>query len=345
MAKIYGFSFMKDGMRFDYPFREMLTCMSNLVDKCYLALGENDDGTSSEVEKFSDVEVIPTIWDMTKIGDGGQIFSEQTNIALSKLRENHVEEKGAWAIYLQSDEIIHEKDFDQVRKDIEAAEASGCDAIRFRYFHFWMDHYHIAINKRWYPSEIRAIKVDSSVVNYGDAQGFSEFTKVYESDVHIFHYGHVRDMAKRAEKQKDLIKRIRPGAKFSKYLSREKKAFAKTKTSPIRIQHSSVMKDRITRMGERFDLPLVDFLYVVGTRSNYSKEFLESLKITKVHWVESVESVPFEYRDKRMVIEKPSFFQRLQWGIKTPNGMESDFAREWTLEQKLLMQISERLIW
>ncbi len=332
---------MKDGMRFDYPFREMLTCMSNLVDKCYLALGENDDGTSDEVSKFPQVEIIPTVWDMTKIGDGGQVFSEQTNIALTKLRENHQSEKGAWAIYLQSDEIIHERDFEQLRLDIEAAEASGCDAIRFRYFHFWMDHYHIAVNKRWYPSEIRAIKVDSKVVNYGDAQGFSEFTKVYESDVHIFHYGHVREMAKRAEKQKDLIKRIRPGAKFSKYLKREKKAFAKTKTVPLRIQHSEVMRERITRMGEVFEIPQLELLYIVGNQEDYSESFLKSLNIKNLVFADNVEAVPFEYRHGKMVIANSSNFQKFQWGIKTPRGMESELAREWTLEQRLIFLISE----
>ena len=340
---IYGFSFMKDGVRFDYPFKEMLTCMSNLVNRCYVALGKNDDGTSAIVEKFEKVEIIPTVWDMNKIGDGGQVFSEQTNIALSKLRENHQTEKGAWAIYLQSDELIHENDFEQVRKDIAAAEASGCDAVRFRYFHFWMDHYHIAINKRWYPSEIRAIKVDSNVVNYGDAQGFSEFTKVYESDVHIFHYGHVRDMAKRAEKQKDLIKRIRPGAKFSKYLSREKKAFSQTKSVPILIKHSEVMRERIGKMGENFDLPECDFIYIVGNEQKYSKEFSNRTHIKKINWVNIVEEVPFEYRDKRMVIAEPTHFQKFYWGIKSPTKMESDLAIEWDADTRLLASISEVL--
>jgi hypothetical protein len=337
---LYGFSFMKDGVRFDYPFKEMLTCMSNFVDKCYVALGENDDGTSEVVETFEKVEIIPTVWDMTKIGDGGQIFSEQTNIALSKLRENHRTEKGAWAIYLQSDEIIHENDFEQVRKDIAAAEASGCDAVRFRYFHFWMDHYHIAINKRWYPHEIRAIKVASDVVNYGDAQGFSEFTKVYESDVHIFHYGHVRDMAKREEKQKDLINRIRPGKKFSKYLSREKKAFSKTKVLPLFIKHSKVMQSRIENMGEKYTMKDERVLFVVGEEDSVSLNFYKLSIFSNIKFVQSVSEVPFEYRNTRMIIMKPTLYEKVQWPYFKYHKMLSENAREWDNKTLLLLSLS-----
>lgn len=340
MPNLYGFSFLKDGERYDYPYKEMLTCMSSLVEKCYLALGKNDDGTSEQVKNFSKVEVIPTVWDMSKIGDGGLIFSEQTNIALSKLREEHQSENGAWAIYLQSDEIIHENDFDKLRSDIETANAQGCDAIRFRYFHFWMDHYTIATNKRWYPCEIRAIKVDSDVVNHGDAQGFSGFKKVYESDVHIYHYGHVRDQQKREEKQKDLISKIRPKEKFAKYLNRENKAFSKTTTLPIRVHHSKVMKERIEKMGQSQTPKEMKELWIVGDSKNYSEDFLNSLNISKIHWCESVEEVPFEKRERAMVIEAPSFFQRLQWSDWTPRKMESDLARDWKRETLLQIKVA-----
>ncbi|CBW25250.1 hypothetical protein BMS_0326 [Halobacteriovorax marinus SJ] len=344
MNTLYGFTFMKDGVRYDYPFREMLNCMESLVDKCYVALGENDDGTSAEVEKFSKVEVIPTIWDMSKMGDGGLVFSEQTNIALSKLRENHASEEGAWAIYLQSDEIIHEDDFEQLRKDIDEAERSGCDAIRFRYFHFWMSHYRIAINKRWYPCEIRAVKVNSNVVNHGDAQGFSGFTKVYESDVHIYHYGHVRDAAKREEKQKDLIQRIRPGMKFSKYLNREKRAFAKTKSIPIRVKHSKVMQSRIERMGENYNLSKVSKYYIVGDKDDFPRNIAEKTFISEVIFRESVSEVPFEFRKERMFIVNPTLFERIQWGSCSYVSMESKLSREWKVDTQLMIDLGGKTL-
>tara|TARA_R110002072_G_scaffold1989_3_gene16458 strand:- start:21485 stop:22537 length:1053 start_codon:yes stop_codon:yes gene_type:complete len=342
MIKLYGFSFLKDGERFDYPYKEMLTCMGQLVEKCYLALGENDDGTSGFVSQFPHVKVIPTVWDMSKIGDGGLIFSEQTNIALKDLRNEQSDQKEAWGIYLQSDEIIHESEFDQLRKDIEQAQLQGCDAVRFRYFHFWMSHYEIAVNKRWYPHEIRAVKLDSDVVNHGDAQGFSGFKKVYESDVHIFHYGHVRDLKKREEKQKELIRKIRPGQKFKKYLSREKKAFAKTKSIPIRLQHSEVMKERILKMGEIFDLPYIDEVFVVGDQKDFSQNINEVLHVKNIKWCSTVGEVPKEKRRNNMVIFEPSLFEQWRWDQLNLRSMESELAREWTNDQKLLFKISSK---
>ncbi|MDC1174707.1 hypothetical protein OAT67_04910 [Bacteriovoracaceae bacterium] len=337
MSKLYGFSFLKDGERFDYPYKEMLTCMENLVEKCYLALGKNDDGTSEQVKKFKKVEVIPTVWDMSKIGDGGLIFSEQTNIALNKLREDHQNEPEAWGIYLQSDEIIHEEDFVQLKRDIDEAEKTGCDAIRFRYFHFWMSHYQIAINKRWYPHEIRAVKIDSNVVSYGDAQGFSNFTKVFESDVHIFHYGHVRDQKKKEEKQKDLLNKIRPSEKFNKYLNREIRAFAKTKTLPIYIQHSLVMKNRIETMGESFFVKKINAVNVISDKVDENISRDKKVKISLLRWFKTKEEAN---KEKGLKINlNPSFFQKLFNKKKYISKMESNLAREWDLKTKIMVQL------
>ena len=113
--------------------------------------------------------------------------------ALEALRADKKSDPEAWGFYLQCDEILHEDDFELIKEDFEKAQASGCDAISFRYFHFWMDHHHVAINKKWYPQEIRAVKVDSECESWGDAQSFRKVKKVYESDARIYHYGHVRE--------------------------------------------------------------------------------------------------------------------------------------------------------
>ena len=40
-----------------------------------------------------------------------------TNIAINKMREE-VKDENAWAIYLQSDEVIHEDDYKTILNDI-----------------------------------------------------------------------------------------------------------------------------------------------------------------------------------------------------------------------------------
>ena len=136
MSKIYGFTFLRDGVRHDYTFRESLVSLSKLCTKIFVALGKNDDGTADALKEYPFLEIIPTVWNMDMIGDGGLIFSEQTNIALNALRQKHGDEEGAWGVYLQCDEVIHEDDLDLIRRDILHAEKTGYDAMTFRYLHF-----------------------------------------------------------------------------------------------------------------------------------------------------------------------------------------------------------------
>ncbi|MFT6069711.1 MAG: hypothetical protein ACJAT2_001508 [Bacteriovoracaceae bacterium] len=341
MTKIYGFSFLKDGVRYDYPFKEAFKSLSSIASKTYVALGQNDDGTFEELKKLPELEIIHTVWDMNLLGKGGVIFSEQANIALNKIREVHGKEPSAWAVYLQSDEIIHEDAIDQLKRDIEKADVEGCDAIRLRYFHFWKSHYEVAINKRWYPTEIRVVKLDSKVINHGDAQGFSGFTKVYDSDVYIHHYGHVRDEEKRQEKQKFLIKSIRQSEKFQKYFKREQKAFADTKTLAVLLKHPLVMKERIEKMGESFNLPQKDIVYIVGNAEEYPSSTQEKINAKVVRWCSSLREVPKAFRSSAVIL-KPSFLERILYPTKIPKGMLSELARPWDRDSFLLLKLSEK---
>lgn len=341
MANIYGFSFLKDGLRFDYPFQEAFESLSGVTKKIYIALGQNDDGTKAVLEKIPYIHITDTVWDMSRMGKGGVIFSEQTNIALEKLREEHGNEEGAWGIYLQSDEVLHEDSLEQLKKDIEEAEKTGCDAVRFRYFHFWKSHYEIATNKRWYPVEIRAVKLNSKVVNHGDAQGFSGFTKVYDSDVYIHHYGHVRDEEKRQEKQKFLIQSIRASEKFQKYFKREQKAFAGTKTLPLLINHPKVMKERIEKMGESFKQGAKELVYIVGDENSFSDGTKKKINAAEVRWVNSLSDVPASYK-KDAVILNPGFWDKILRPTKVTPSMESPLARQWDRDTFLCLKLSEK---
>ena len=331
-SKVYGFTLLRNGLKYDYPFRECLHALTDLCDHSFIALGDSEDGTEREVEKFERLTSIPTTWDMSLMGDGGKILSQQTNVSLGALREKHGKEPGAWGIYLQTDELIHEKDFKQIKEDIEAAEQGGYDAISFRYYHFWLNHNQVAISKRWYPQEIRAIKLDSDIISHGDAQGFIGQKKVYESDVHIFHYGHVRDEDKREAKQELLIKMIRPGEKYDKYKKREEKAFKKTETLPYYGPHPKWMKERIEKFGDVFEMPAKDFVSIHDPQEIIDEDLksrikTEKLEVTKVKGVESLSL-------------EAGLFSKLGLGKSIPQSMKSPIARPWSEKQRM-----EFLLW
>lgn len=335
ISLVYGFTLLRNGLKYDYPFRECLQALTSLCEHSFIALGDSEDGTEEVVNAFEKLTSISTTWDMNLMGDGGKILSQQTNVALGALREKYGKEKSAWGFYLQTDELIHEKDFDQIKKDIEAAQAGGYDAISFRYYHFWLNHNQIAISKRWYPQEIRAIKLDSDIISHGDAQGFIGQKKVYDSDVHIFHYGHVRDEKKREAKQELLIKMIRPGEKFDKYKKREEKAFKNTETLPYYGPHPKWMKERIEKFGDVFEMPQKDFVSIYDPKGIVDEDLRGRIKTEELE-------VTQKKSKYSLSLEAPAggFLSILGFGASIPQSMKSPIARPWSEKQRM-----EFLLW
>ena len=189
-------------MKYDYSFKESLLSLAPLVQKIYLALDRGEDQTESEIQKLPFVKIVPSTWDMTL--KKGLVLSVETNKALNALKADHGNDDEAWGIYLQADEVLHPDDYEILKRDIEEAARLGCDAISFRYLHFWQTHHHVAISKKWYPQEIRAIKLKTSIESWGDAQGFRLYHKIFNTEARIYHYGHVREQSSYNEKMRDM---------------------------------------------------------------------------------------------------------------------------------------------
>ncbi len=142
---LYGFTLLRNGVKYDYPFRESLRSLVELCGEVYVALGQSEDGTEASLDGINHLKLIHTVWD-EGLRRSGLVLSAQTNIALDALRRAHP--KG-WAVYLQADEVLHEAEFAKLRADIYAAEEQGCDAVSFRYLHFWQSYDRLAISPRW----------------------------------------------------------------------------------------------------------------------------------------------------------------------------------------------------
>ena len=109
-AKVYGFTLLRNGIKYDYTFRESLESLYGVSNKIYLALGDSEDQTKEAVSELGYVNLIDTVWD-DSLREGGLILSQQTNVALNAARLAHENELNSWGFYLQCDEVLHEDDF------------------------------------------------------------------------------------------------------------------------------------------------------------------------------------------------------------------------------------------
>lgn len=342
MTFIFGFTLLRNGVKYDYCFKESLSSLLAVTEKVYLALGDSEDKTEEEIDKFDRVEKIHTVWDPEK-RSGGLILSEQTNIALEGLKEREAPLEAKWGIYLQCDEVFHEEDYDLIVEDIKRAEIEGCDVVQFRYLHFWQDHHSLAINKKWYPQEIRAVRLDSNIESWGDAQSFRNYKKAYYSDARIFHYGHVREKDKYLSKKKDILKLYHSDERLPKYKKREKKFDDQTECLNFLGNHPLLMKERIERFQDVWDFPTVKEQYIVGDKDLLSVGFVKKINAESVIFVNSIFEVPRKSR-KDAVILNEGLWDKLFYRSSVPVKMRSKLAKIWPMEFYTTLKLSEKKV-
>lgn len=205
---VSGFSIVKNGEKFGYPYKESLLSLAPLVDEIVVAVGDSDDSTTEELEKLAKnfprpLRLIDSPWDKT-LTTGGLELSRQTNIALSHCAHDI-------CFYLQADEVLFDEDYPQTKKDlIRFAQDEDVAAMALRWLHFYGNYSTVVHSRKWYRSEVRVIKRSKGLLSFGDAMGFRK--KINEghfekplaalSSSHVGHYGWVRPpqiMAKKSE--------------------------------------------------------------------------------------------------------------------------------------------------
>jgi len=203
--KISGFTMGKNALKLYYPMRHSIESILPLVDEFIVVLGDSDedDRTREEVEAIGNpkIRIVDTIWDIEKFPRGME-HAHQTDLAKKWCT-------GDWLFYLQSDEVVHEKDLDTIRKRCrELVFDKEVEGLLFRYRHYWGDYEHLQDSHCWYRKEIRIIRNLPEIHSWESAQSFRRIPnfaglnyrqqqgtyklKVAEVDAEIFHYGWVR---------------------------------------------------------------------------------------------------------------------------------------------------------
>jgi glycosyltransferase involved in cell wall biosynthesis len=188
--KISGFSIVRNGVKFDYPFIESIKSILPICDEFVVAVGDSEDGTLDRILALNDtkIKIIETTWD-EKQRIGGNILAQQTNIALANIT-------GDWGIYLQADEVVHEKYLpiiiEAMHQNLDDRRVEG---LLLKYIHFYGSYDYYANSRSWYRQEIRLIRNNIGVRSWKDAQGFridNRKMNVKFVDAYVNHYGWVK---------------------------------------------------------------------------------------------------------------------------------------------------------
>ena len=163
--RVSAFTIVRNAIKYNYPAVESIRSILPLCDEFVVNVGESEDKTLELIQQIKDdkVKIIKTKWDFDS---GEDVLSKQTNIALNEC-------SGDWAFYLQSDEVIHEKDHAYLRKVMaENLERDDVDVFCLNWLHFFGSYFRYRIDKGWFQKQNRIIRNNGKIESCNDAFAF-----------------------------------------------------------------------------------------------------------------------------------------------------------------------------
>ena len=192
---ITGFTYVRNGFEYQYPFIASIKSLLPIVDKLIVVVGDSSDGTRKAIEELGEIkiQIMDSVWD-SSLRIGGELFAEQANIGIKRAT-------GDWIIHLQADEVLMENSRNEILECIQHANSKdNIDGVLFPFLHFWGDYTHIRNTRRTHRFEIRAFKNNRNILSYKDSQGFRKYAvnsngeklKVIQTSAPVFHYSYSR---------------------------------------------------------------------------------------------------------------------------------------------------------
>ncbi len=245
--KISGFTFVRNGFKLGYPVLESLQSLLDICDEVVIAIGNSDDETEERIKNLGNpkIIIISTVWDET-LREGGTILAQQTDIALQHCT-------GDWLLYLQADEVLHEKDYDIIKQYAHRYfHHPTIEGLLFSYYHFFGNYNYIGTGRQWYRSEIRMIKNTNSVFSWRDAQGFRtkdangiRKLKVASIPASVYHYGWVRNPIAYLKKQEAFHKLYHDDTWLKEHLPTSEEFPSCYQLDTFTATHPTIMNNKI----------------------------------------------------------------------------------------------------
>lgn len=192
MIRVSGFTIVRNAITLDFPVVASIRSLLPVCDEVVVNVGRSDDETLELIRSIDDpkIRILETEWDMTI---RNRVLGDETLRAMRACRH-------PWGIYIQADEVLHERAAEELAAAIARHDADGrVEGLLVRYLHFYGDMDTVAVNRRWYRREVRAVRLDPAldIRPYQGAQGFRVGPMLRKirarlTGAEMFHYGWAR---------------------------------------------------------------------------------------------------------------------------------------------------------
>jgi len=206
VVKLSGFTIVRNAIKLDFPLEASIRSILPLCEEVIVNVGRSDDDTLELVRSIGDprVRILETEWDMTI---KNKVLGDESLRAMRACRH-------PWGIYIQADEVLHERGAAELAQAIARHDDDPrVEGLLVKYVHFYGDMDTIAVNRRWYRREVRAVRLDPAldIRPYQGAQGFRvgpthRRIRARLTEAEMFHYGWARPArALRAKREASAI--------------------------------------------------------------------------------------------------------------------------------------------
>ncbi len=209
---VSGLTIIRNGVRLNYPFLEAIRSALEICDEYIVVAGDSDDETLDYLAGLNDgrIRVIHTEWSPL-VKPRKCLLAQQTNIGLGFCR-------GRWCLYLQGNEILHEKDLPHLRSLMEVhAENESVEAMLVERLTFWSDYDHfVAAYPRRFKYTARIIRPNIGTYSIRDGMSFAVFDgfstrgrypNSIDTGVDLYRYDYVHSVEQQARKFSDAVHR------------------------------------------------------------------------------------------------------------------------------------------
>jgi glycosyltransferase involved in cell wall biosynthesis len=294
--KLAGFTYVRNGFDYGVPFLESIQSVLPICSEFIVAVGDSTDGTREAIVNLNNpkIKIIDTVWDM-QLKEGGKVFAQQANIALDHVQAD-------WCLHIQSDEVFHEKDLDNIVTEIDANDSDKkVEGFILPFVHFWGGYDHIRNTRRVHNFEIRIFRNHIGVRSYRDSQGFRKYQsfEAYENgtekgeklhvkklDATVYHYTGIRSPDAYAKKVAMFQSYYNTAEGLKKIMaSHNYHMHSVDRTIPFKGEHPAIMHAKVAAQDweysykkdlsvwhkkDKFLQPIEDFLgFKFGEYKNY----------------------------------------------------------------------------
>jgi glycosyltransferase involved in cell wall biosynthesis len=217
--KVSGFTIIRNALKYDFPVVESIQSILPLCDEVIVSVGNSEDKTLELIKSIQSpkIKIIESLWD-DSVRKGGLLLAKETNKAFDAVSAD-----SDWVIYIQADEVIHEKDIPVIKASIQKwTDDEKVEGLLFEYKHFYGSYYFQEDSRLWYRREIRIVRNDKHIRSFRDAQGFRIYDsltptdeellkggrklRVKHSGASMYHYGWVKNPVVQQNKRSTFYK-------------------------------------------------------------------------------------------------------------------------------------------